>query len=799
MEQVDTIRARVQGKDPMEEAVERSTEQVDAISKNINDIHNMMDNERDRQDELDKEKKQKIMRDIRAKLKMLEKINESKQEDVGMNQEQDDTWRKQNADAVQKAKMEGVIEPDQRKAKRMEVLKELDNPRNESESMPMQVLKDKGIEDRITVEERERHNKLLKDMKLAEADIKVVQTPTRKIQEALPVRPLNSTVADSENQFVLYGSLASARDLLPIDVMYPWQMNASFSRSIKHRLLFYTQDGMSDDKFQLTKNGVQELTAKKKVDKTIWLDDISPSSMWDSGIHHFVTKGLADQLLSPAQKYYQYNKAILLFMAECRNGGYQYCAWVDPHVLVHKGKLPWIDAAIDVFNSSAKTAALIKPAELPTQMTSLRPVSGPGLFSRQHFVLQPSQLERVLPLEAYEYSVSSSNGQTVVPVNSTNADIEDAVNLLHNFDTSMRQLDSDSWVIQVPEDSNTLTELLTSAGCGSVDRGLFQLLVAVGRGEVVNNQGKVFRLHVARDVKTPRILDHKHWSEILSQRAGASCESASNISLHSVKPSVRTGMNETTGVTRIHMNVQKARPFSRRKHSKLSHQANRSRSIAFLGPFLEPADDLAYKDDESLFESDDLEEARDNDTTAALMEQGELPEASATSSAVDITSSSALDRAYQPLNATKLEKIIMDESALLEVSTAEEASSLMQSMARRTASELITAIGQTSQREKEVEAEVEKVLENVKENGWEAMAEKEAQMQKKKEAEAELEKEQELPSATLTAEQAQVLWPAQREKTMPLEVGEPYRPLLLVESSSARKRSLRGAATNKQV
>merc|ERR1719160_1012103 len=88
-----------------------------------------------------------------------------------------------------------------------------------------------------------------------------------------------------------------------------------------------------------------------------------------------------------------YNLAQVAFLAKCRDGGYDHCAWLDSDIFVHKGTVPWVDGAIQ--RQSENPQDFVAMFSNP----SVDDVFSTAGFSSRYFIYHKEALRHLLPLD----------------------------------------------------------------------------------------------------------------------------------------------------------------------------------------------------------------------------------------------------------------------------------------------------------------------------------------------------------------------------------------------------------------
>merc|ERR1740117_312344 len=93
------------------------------------------------------------------------------------------------------------------------------------------------------------------------------------------------------------------------------------------------------------------------------------------------------------QDFSEFNKAMVAFFAKCLDR-FDHCVWLDADIFVHRGSVPWVDAAVE---RSVKNPEIIfgKPSFAASKHGRKK---GPGFSSRYFVYHRGKGLDRLLPL-----------------------------------------------------------------------------------------------------------------------------------------------------------------------------------------------------------------------------------------------------------------------------------------------------------------------------------------------------------------------------------------------------------------
>jgi len=187
------------------------------------------------------------------------------------------------------------------------------------------------------------------------------------------------------------------------------------------------------------------------------------------------------------------NWGMVAFLAICLDGAYDHCAWLDSDIFVHRGSLPWVDAAIQRH---------IEDPWITVGRPSHSPLDEDGLekFSSRHFVYHRKGLQRLLPLKGLRKVSKHFNFEDLMNDNFDKLEYRHGV-----FMTSR----GGSWVIHPPDHKSQIRHLLKA--CGS--RSLTTLIAIMEQG---SEHGKMaYKWHQR---KNPDMMDAASWASHMRQQ-----------------------------------------------------------------------------------------------------------------------------------------------------------------------------------------------------------------------------------------------------------------------------------------
>jgi hypothetical protein len=252
----------------------------------------------------------------------------------------------------------------------------------------------------------------------------------------------------------LFGSLTCSSDVLPIDQMWPHQLHQSASRNFNHRVLYFASKGSNEERKQHYKQ-VEKLQSQNLIDQVVNVEDVNAYGLATRLMEEKTARAFVDLDFAA-----DYNKAMLAFLTKCIDVGYDHCAWLDPDIFVHRGKLPWVDEAVLM---SEKKPGLVYS----------RPRAGPaGGFSSRYFVYHREALQHLLPLTSAAFPLDTFEALFQENMLRKIGD-EDA----EEFAGNER---GDSWVIHPPDAKSDVHSILEM--CANEDRALHTLISIVEEG-----------------------------------------------------------------------------------------------------------------------------------------------------------------------------------------------------------------------------------------------------------------------------------------------------------------------------
>lgn len=272
----------------------------------------------------------------------------------------------------------------------------------------------------------------------------------------------------SNGDQVLFGTLTCATDILPIDQMLPHQLHQSVSTHFNHRVLYVASTGDHEQRNQHSKM-LEKIKSQNLIDELVSIDDVNAYQlatrvMEEKTAREFAKLGFAD-----------YNKAMLAFLLKCIDVGYDHCAWLDPDIFVHGGKIPWVDQAVERHNKNRS-------------IVYSRPRSSSGLergFSSRYFIYHREALPRLLPFTSDAPDTALDTFETL---------LQD--NMMRKFGNDVegqfgRSENNDSWVIHPPDDESAMHEILGM--CANEERSLRTLIDIVEKGSEDGEQAFSWR------------------------------------------------------------------------------------------------------------------------------------------------------------------------------------------------------------------------------------------------------------------------------------------------------------------
>jgi hypothetical protein len=231
---------------------------------------------------------------------------------------------------------------------------------------------------------------------------------------------------------------------------------------------------------------LSQLRSKQVVDEMVDLKDLKLPELNKGILSKKMEKALGEQAWHTdhgAAVSQAYNLAQVAFLAKCRDGGYDHCAWLDSDIFVHKGTVPWVDGGIQ--RQSENPQDFVAMFSNP----SIDDVFSTAGFSSRYFIYHKEALRHLLPLKesaVLNQKIQEEGGLTwedlvnanIKDLSASEMSISQLDTLVHSNPDMAKMHRDRSWMIH-PPDFPAEQRILLKACKG---QGLSALIAIVSQG-----------------------------------------------------------------------------------------------------------------------------------------------------------------------------------------------------------------------------------------------------------------------------------------------------------------------------